>query len=287
MTYSQVYLNGKACLAKAGIESPAFDAMCIFESVFNMGRQGLAIRGEEDAPNGDIVTFNDKIQERCAKRPLQYILGKWSFLDLTLEMGEGVLIAREDTEVLVRCADEHLRGRLNPTVLDLCAGTGAVGLGLASLEYSATVTCVERFKTPLSYLRKNIARNHLDERVSVLEYDVLQAPNLELFQPVDAILSNPPYIETEALSTLQEEVQKEPVEALDGGKDGLVFYRAIVSQWTPLLKPGGLLAVEVGEGQSRQVAELMEAAGLERIGFRNDFSGIERVVFGTAPRNDG
>ena len=86
MTYSQVYLNGKACLAKAGIESPAFDAMCIFESVFNMGRQGLAIRGEEDAPNGDIVTFNDKIQERCAKRPLQYILGKWPFLDLTLEM---------------------------------------------------------------------------------------------------------------------------------------------------------------------------------------------------------
>lgn len=284
MTYSQVYLNGRDRLTQAGIESPAFDAMCIFEAVFDMNRQALVIKGDQDAANSDIVTFNTMIQQRCARRPLQYILGKWPFMELMLEMGEGVLAAREDTEVLVRTADENLRGRSQVKVLDLCAGTGAVGLGLSSLMPKADVTCVEFYDKAMEYLRRNIEGNKDIAKAKAVRANVLEKPDPELFQPVDAILSNPPYIISEEIATLQAEVQQEPREALDGGEDGLVFYRAIAELWIPLLKPGGLIAVEVGEGQSRDVGELFAAAGIERIRYAQDFSGIERVVYGTAPR---
>ncbi len=282
MTYSQVYLNGKECLHKAGIESPAFDAMCIFEAVFAMNRQKLAKDGGEDAPNGDIVVFNDKIQQRCGRRPLQYILGQWPFMGLTLEVGEGVLVPREDTEVLVRVADENLRGRSKLKVLDLCAGAGAVGLGLSSLMPNAEVTCVELYDEALRFLKRNIQRNEGIAAASVVQADVLEPPADGVFQPVDVILSNPPYVATAELETLQEEVRREPRQALDGGADGLLFYRAIAAHWLPLLKPGGLVAVEVGEGQSRQVGELLQAAGVEQLRYAQDFNGIERVVFGTA-----
>lgn len=284
MTFSQVYLNGKECLSKAGVESPAFDAMCIFEAVFAMNRQAMVVHGSEDAPNSDIVTFNDMIQQRCGKRPLQYILGKWPFMGLTLEMGEGVLIAREDTEVLVRVADENLRGRGQLQVLDLCAGTGAVGLGLSSLMPNVTVTCVEFYDEALDYLKRNIERNREIATATAVQANVLEAPDLTVFQPVDVILSNPPYIVSEEIDTLQPEVQREPRQALDGGEDGLLFYRAIADHWLPLLKPGGLIAVEVGEGQSRTVGALFAAAGIEQIRYAQDFNGIERVVFGTAKR---
>lgn len=285
MTFSQVYLNGKECLSKAGVDSPAFDAMCIFEAVFHMNRQGMTIHGGEDAPNGDIVTFNDMIQQRCAKRPLQYILGKWPFMGLTLKMGEGVLIAREDTEVLVRVADENLRGRGPLQVLDLCAGTGAVGLGLSALMPNAAVTCVEFYDEALSYLKRNIEENADLATAKAIKANVLEAPDPAVFQPVDVILSNPPYIVSSEIDTLQTEVRQEPRQALDGGDDGLLFYRAIADHWLPLLKPGGLVAVEVGEGQSRQVGDLFAQAGIEQIRYAQDFSGIERVVFGTAKRD--
>lgn len=285
MTYSQVYLNGKGCLAKAGIESPAFDAMCIFESVFGMNRQGLAVKGEEDAKNSDIVLFNERIQQRCAKRPLQYILGKWPFLGLTLEVGEGVLIPREDTEVLVRTADENLRGRSALTVLDLCAGSGAVGLGLSSLMPNVSVICVEKEEEALAYLKRNIAANAEQTSAVAIQADVLQPPNPDVFSRVDVILSNPPYILSQEIETLQPEVQKEPRQALDGGADGLLFYRAIADYWVPLLKPGGLIALEVGEGQANDVAKILEEAGITQIRFAQDFNGINRVVFGTAKAN--
>jgi release factor glutamine methyltransferase len=143
---------------------------------------------------------------------------------------------------------------------------------------------VERYEQALSYLRKNIVRNELTDRVQALEGDVLQSPDKEEISMVDAILSNPPYIVSDEIPTLQPEVQQEPIEALDGGKDGMTFYRAIVKLWLPMLKPGGLLAVEVGEGQSRAVGDLFEKAGLEQVQYAQDFSGIERVVYGTAAR---
>ncbi len=281
MTYQQVYLHGKERLAQAGTESPAFETMCLFEEVFGLNRQTLAVHGQENAPNREIVEFNEMIRQRCDGQPLQYIIGHWPFLDLDLLMGEGVLIAREDTEVLVRTAAEKLSMKDTLHILDLCAGTGAVGLGTASLLKKAQVQCVEWYPVPCSYLEKNIERSGLGERVRAVRADVREKPDPGLFQEVDAILTNPPYIESGDLPSLQQEVQREPDEALDGGSDGLQFYRLIAENWLQLLRTGGLFAAEIGEGQAQDVTEILASAGIRDIGYRQDFNGITRVVFGT------
>ncbi|MCI9576513.1 MAG: peptide chain release factor N(5)-glutamine methyltransferase [Clostridiales bacterium] len=280
MTLAQVYQNGKEYLRKAGVESPAFDAMCLFEAVFGYNRQGLLLHGDEPAPNDRIVVFNDSIHQRADKRPLQYIVGEWPFLSLTLKIGEGVLIPREDTELLVRTAEEMLRLREKAVALDLCAGTGAVGLGLASLLPQVEVTCVEFFDEALTYLKENLQRHPELASVNWMQADVLDPAVPEQFGMVDAIVSNPPYVITGEMETLQEEVRREPSTALDGGEDGLRFYRALAENWVPILKKGGIFAVEIGEGQAEAVRELFTQAGLKNIRIAKDFGGIDRVVAG-------
>lgn len=280
MTLAQVYQNGKEYLRKAGVESPAFDAMCLFEAVFGYNRQSLLLHGDEPAPNDRIVVFNDSIHQRADKRPLQYIVGEWPFLSLTLKIGEGVLIPREDTELLVRTAEEMLRLREKAVALDLCAGTGAVGLGLASLLPQVEVTCVEFFDEALTYLKENLQRHPELASVNWMQADVLDPAVPEQFGMVDAIVSNPPYVTTGEMETLQEEVRREPSTALDGGEDGLRFYRALAENWVPILKKGGIFAVEIGEGQAEAVRELFTQAGLKNIRIAKDFGGIDRVVAG-------
>ena len=280
MTLGQVYQNGKEYLRKAGVESPAFDAMCLFEADLGYNRQGLLLHGDEPAPSGHVTVFHDVIQQRADKRPLQYIMGEWPFLSLTLKVGEGVLIPREDTEVLVRTAEEMLRLREKATVLDLCAGTGAVGLGLASLLPQVEVTCVEFFGGALAYLKENIQRHPEFTGVSWAQADVLDSAAPKQFGMVDAIVSNPPYVTTGEMEALQEEVRREPPTALDGGEDGLRFYRALAEHWVPALKKGGIFAVEVGEGQAEAVRQLFLQAGLKNIRTAKDFGGIDRVVAG-------
>jgi release factor glutamine methyltransferase len=285
MTLTEVYQNGKQTLKKAGVESPAFDAMCLFEHVFHLDRQALIVRGGEAAPQDKVMIFHQEIEQRAQNRPLQYILGKWEFMSLQLEMGEGVLIAREDTEVLVKTAAELLSRRTgseNPLqILDLCGGTGAVSLGLASLLPNAEITCVELYDDAFRYLNTN-RKNYPGYSVTAVQADVLNPKSVDIFgdKRFDAIVSNPPYIKSEDLPTLQSEVQKEPKTALDGGEDGLLFYRAISDYWLPLLKENGIAAVEVGEDEAQAVAELFAAAGLKQITFQKDFNNIDRVVAG-------
>lgn len=287
MTLTEVYQSGKHALTKAGVESPAFDAMCLFEHVFGLDRQALLVHGTKSAPQEKVEEFNNKIAQRAEKRPLQYILGKWPFMSLWLEMGEGVLIAREDTEVLVKTAAEMLSRRNsgeNPLqILDLCGGTGAVSLGLASLLPNAEITCVELYDDALRYLHTNI-KNYPQYSVNAVQADVLspKSANDLCNKRFDAIVSNPPYIKSEELPTLQCEVQKEPQTALDGGEDGLLFYRAIAGLWLPLLKPGGIAAVEIGEDEAQAVADLFAKAGLKEITVHKDFNNLDRAVAGQA-----
>lgn len=287
MTLIEVYQNGKMTLNKAGIESPTFDAMCLFEKVFGFDRQALIVHGGEPASQEKASEFSEKIVQRAQKRPLQYILGEWEFMSLQLEMGEGVLIAREDTEVLVKMAAEMLNRQHhseNPLqILDLCCGTGAVALGLASLVPSAEVTGVELYDDALRYLNTNI-KKYPQYSVTAVQIDVLNPKSVNIFgdKKFDAIVSNPPYIRSEDLPTLQSEVQKEPQTALDGGGDGLLFYRAIADYWLPLLKEGGIAAVEVGEDEAQEVVSLFTAGGLKQITVHKDFNEIDRVVVGQA-----
>ena len=281
-TLQVIYLEGKQRLQKAGNESPAFDAICLFEHVFHMNRQDLMLHGNtKQATLEQETEFFSLIEQRAKKRPLQYILGEWPFLDFHLKMGEGVLIAREDTTVLVETAAKLIQTK-QATILDLCAGTGAVGLGIASLLSTAHVTCVEKYAPAFAYLQHNIAlcKEQGIENVVALQGDILSEAFASAFQDIDTIVSNPPYIETAVLPTLQEEVQKEPTTALDGGEDGLLFYRAIADIWIPKIKTGGIVAVEIGEGQETAVARLFADAGVEQIQFEKDSGNIIRVVAG-------
>lgn len=285
MTYRELYLKAKHDLAAVGVDPPGPDSLALAEHFFGLDRPGLALHGQESPTPDKEAAFLRAVSQRAGRRPLQYILGEWEFLGLTLQVGEGVLVPREDTAVLVEALAERLKKRPAPiTGLDLCAGTGAVGLGLCSLLPETSVTCVELSEQAFPYLEKNLAA-YPQYHAQALKGDVLLPETAEKFAPasLDFIASNPPYVKSGELPGLQAEVQKEPALALDGGQDGLTFYRAIVKLWLPLLRPGGLLAVEIGEEQGAAVSALFSAHGLEGVEIRRDWAGLDRCVIGTLP----
>lgn len=281
MTCRQLYLEARRRLSQAGIDSPGVDAALLSHRFLGLDRPGLALHGEEEPAPEQAAAFLQAVEERAARRPLQYILGEWEFLGLPLAVGEGVLCPREDTAVLVETLAQGLEGRPAPRGLDLCAGTGAVGLGLVSLVPGLSVQCVELSEKALPYLEENL-RRHGRGRASALAGDMLSPELARSFAPgsLDFLASNPPYIETGELASLQPEVRREPSLALDGGADGLVFYRAIASLWLPLVKPGGLAAVEIGESQGQAVSQIFQQAGLTDVETVKDWAGLDRVVWG-------
>jgi release factor glutamine methyltransferase len=279
MTIGEIYHLGKSRLAQARNESPAFDAACLIKMIFGLDRQQLILRSGEPADDGKKEEYFQKIEERASGRPLQYILGRWPFLDLELAVGEGVLIPREETELLVRTAAELLKKHASPRVIDLCSGTGAVALGLASLLPQAEVTAAELYGEAYAYLTRNCKELGY-KNVTSVRLDILDSGSAKRFTALDGIVSNPPYVKEGELVGLQTEVKREPQTALSGGADGLDFYRAIALLWIPGLKPGGIAAVEIGEGQAEDVRALFEQADLSEIKIYRDFNGIERVVTG-------
>ena len=280
MTVRQLYLAARKQLSQAGVDSPGVDAGLLAEKYFGLDRTGLALHGEEAPSPQQEAAFLLAVKERRERRPLQYILGEWEFLGLSLSVG-GVLCPREDTAVLVETLAQGLEGTPAPRGLDLCAGTGAVGLGLVSLVPGLSVQCVELSEKALPYLEENL-RRHGRGRASALAGDMLSPELARGFAPgsLDFLASNPPYIETGELASLQPEVRREPSLALDGGADGLVFYRAIASLWLPLVKPGGLAAVEIGESQGQAVSQIFQQAGLTDVETVKDWAGLDRVVWG-------
>lgn len=282
MTYQTLFLKIEEQLKKAGCDSPSFDAVCLMEDIGNLPAQGLPQVDNREVTDARAAAVLAAADKRAAGYPLQYIVGEWAFLRLTLKVGEGVLIPRPDTELLCEVAAARLEamGEERPRVLDLCAGSGCVGLGVVSLCRTApTVTAVELSDKALPYLRENIAR-YPQYAVEAVQADVLRDA-AQFGDTYAAILSNPPYIPTADLAGLMREVQHEPAMALDGAADGLLFYRAIVRDWIPKLQAGGFCAVEVGIGQAADVAALFSKAGLCNVQIYDDLGGVPRVVVGT------
>ena len=285
MTLSELYRSGKETLRKAGCDSPEFDAACLAEKAWGLDRQGLFLRGNREANPEEEASFLQMIRERAAHRPLQYILGSWPFMDMQLLVGEGVLAPREDTEVVVRAAASLLQNTGSPLYgIDLCGGTGAVALGLCSLVPGLRMDCVEWMPEAFAFLEQN-TRRFGEGRVRPVRGDVLDARTAEaLFpHPVDVLISNPPYVRAGEIPGLQQEVQQEPHSALDGGQDGLVFYRAITDFWIPKVKPGGVVAVEIGEEQAEAVCQLFQKAGVTELCVHQDLAGLDRAVTGKIP----
>ena len=224
---------------------------------------------------------------RFERRPLQYIEGKWGFLDFGVQVGEGVLIPRQDSEAICLKAIDLLKGQAAPAVLDLCAGSGCLGLAVKSRCPAARVTAVEKSAEALPWLQKNAAEalpgfDAAHPALNVQQGDVFQWNKGQAEGQFDLILANPPYLTAEEMRTLQPEVEFEPAMALDGGEDGLDFYRHIAKAYRPLTKPGGWLVMEFGWQQWEPVKALLEAAGWQDVQRILDAEGRDR---GAAARN--
>lgn len=271
------YIKLRDILARAGIESPGLEARLLIESATGMSRAAQIACADKEL---DCEQALLELAEKRAKRyPLQYILGSWSFMGIELKVGEGVLIPRDDTEVLVDLCLGYLKDVESPRAVDLCAGSGAIGIALNRLA-NASVTAVELSNRAYYFLLQNIKNTD----ITPLKGDVTECYNSFEEEYFDLIVSNPPYIKTDELKTLQPEVGFEPETALDGGADGLDFYREITRLWTPLLKKGGAMAFELGEGQAEPVAAMLERHGYSDIKTALDLGGTKRAIIAVKPR---
>lgn len=279
MTVGEAYRKTKNILTEAGFEAPAFEALCLVEKVFGLNRLALITRGEETAATDEkLALLAELTEKRLSHEPLQYIIGKWSFMGIDLLVGEGVLVPRDDTEVVTSLCIDYLSCKESPNVIDLCAGSGAISLALEKYA-NCKVTAVELSDKAFSYLTQNIKLNN--SAVNALNGDIFECHKDIADNSFDLIVSNPPYIKTADIASLQKEVQHEPAMALDGGESGLDFYRRIVPLWKSKLKAGGALAFELGEGQYDEVSRILADNGFGGITESIDFGGVQRAIIGT------
>lgn len=279
MTVGEAYRKTKDILTEAGFETPAFEALCLTEKVFGFNRLALITKGEETVASEEkLVVLAELTEKRLNHEPLQYLLGKWSFMGIDLLVGEGVLVPRDDTEVVTSLCIDYLSCKESPNVIDLCAGSGAISLALEKYA-NCKVTAVELSDKAFSYLTQNIKLNN--SAVNALNGDIFECHKDIADNSLDLIVSNPPYIKTADIASLQKEVQHEPAMALDGGESGLDFYRKIVPLWKSKLKAGGALAFELGEGQYDEVSRILADNGFGGITESIDFGGIQRAIIGT------
>lgn len=254
-------------LAAAGVDSPAFDAGCLLEQFCGARPPFL---DDTDYASSDLA---EAVRRRALREPLQYILGTWSFWRQTYRVAPGCLIPRADTELLVEYAARHLPrgGRL----LDLCTGSGCIAISTLAERPDCTGDAVDHFDVPLTLAAENAARNGVADRLTVRRGDVLVGEGAN--GCYDIILSNPPYIVRDVVPTLAPELAHEPVTALDGGVDGLDFYRAIVAHYRTSLAPGGRFVFEIGYDQAEALRALAASAGMACT-IRRDLGGCDRMA---------
>ena len=284
-TYNNLFLDTRARLRKAGIEAAQLEARELLCYAADKSREQLY----RDMPlyaSGELEKrLDDLVKRRLAGEPVAYIIGEWEFYGMSLNINPDVLIPRSDTEVLAERGIARARevGE-GVRVLDLCAGSGCVGLAVAANVPGCRVVLGDLSEGALRTCKQNVRRNQLNSRVTCMSIDAMEAPSSALWD-FDVIVSNPPYIPTGDIAGLDESVKDyEPLMALDGGDDGLDFYRAIAAKWKSALRLGGALVFEVGIGQAPDVERILAENGYENIQTTQDTQGIWRVVEGTAMR---
>lgn len=275
MTIGEWLREAQAALAASGCPDPAVDARWIAEDALHMTTTALRFEAQ-NALEGDVLEqMNACLRRRLSGEPVQYILKRCDFMGLKLYVDNRVLIPRQDTETLVEAAIVALHGQRQPRVLDLCTGSGAIGLSIATLVPGAQVTLSDISAGALEVARRNA--HLLNVEVAIRHGDLFKAVAREKF---DMIVSNPPYVRRSDMEQLQTEVRYEPTLALDGGLDGLDCYRRIAQELPAYLKPEGSAYLEVGEGEARDVLEMLrDGATWAESGILKDLNGIERIVW--------
>lgn len=283
-SYNDLYLDVRKVLKREGVEDALLEARELVCAASGKTREQFFRDLALYAPDFVQERLDGFLMRRLRGEPVAYLVGSWDFYGLSLTINPQVLIPRIDTEVLVEraitlMAEVGEGGR----ILDLCAGSGAIGLAVASKVKTCRVVLVELSSEAREVCKQNIRRNHLSGRAACLPGDALLAPEQNLWD-FDVIACNPPYIPTADIQTLDVSVRDfEPHLALDGGPDGLAFYRAVATLWSSSLRPGGTLLFEVGIHQADVVSELLHRAGYEQIQVHHDSAGIRRVVEGSIP----
>lgn len=258
-----------AKLTAAGVPDARFDAAELYRLA-----TGSDPRLDDGPSAAEAARLSALAERRAAREPLQYILGEWDFMDFTLKVGPGVLCPRADSEIVCESALALLQGRERPVVYDLCAGTGCLGLGIARHSPGALVTCVEKSPEAWHYLTANTAQTG----VRTVQADVFTYYKTLPAEGADLIISNPPYLTGAEMRALMPETAQEPAMALDGGTDGLDFYRLLTEKYRDAVRPGGWLVLEIGYAQGPAVLALGAACGWVNTSCRKDYGGNDRAV---------
>jgi release factor glutamine methyltransferase len=281
MTVREALSAAAARLKAAGVESAPLEAQLLLAYVLRRDRVWLTVNRDRAVAAADRARFQRMVRQRCIRKPLQQILGETEFYGRRILVDRHVLVPRPETELLVGQVVERWRTRYR-TILDIGTGSGCIAVVLAGELPRARITATDISARALAVARKNVDQHRLRRAITLVRADLFPPGRVRF----DVIVSNPPYIPTASIPGLQPEVaQFEPVTALDGGSDGLLCYRRIAEGIGTRLRPGGLLAVEVGDGQASAVAELarcsLPGAAVETV---EDYCGTPRIVLATVPQ---
>ena len=270
--------QAKEELKKAGKDNYALEAERMMMKITGLSRVQLFLQTDRILSETELDELGLFLSQRINHRPLQYILGETEFMGLPFLVGEGVLIPRADTEILVETVLEQAKKDGMTTILDMCTGSGCIPIALAHYGGLRTIGA-DISKDALGFARENAMKNNAD--VLLIESDLFSALPREFFGTLDGVVSNPPYIEREVVRGLMPEVREfEPMNALDGGEDGLDFYKQIVLESKDWLKDKGWLFFEIGYNQGEAVLGFLEDAGFEACAVKKDLAGLDRVVCG-------
>lgn len=281
--YNEIYLDARRRLKAAGIPEAGLEARVLL--AFAAGKTPEEfLRDIRMFPDEAFSQRADELlRRRLAGEPAAYLTGSWSFYGLELEINPNVLIPRADTELAVDAALQCLRDLPEPRVLDLCTGSGCIGIAIASRIPDCRVVLADLDRRALFLAKRNTLLTHVSGRTLCTEADVHEGPSPRLGE-FDLIVCNPPYVPSGELGTLDPSVRDyEPWSALDGGEDGLDFYRSIFARWTGIIRPGGRLILECGEDQSMALRRMAEETGILPTDTLIDSHGTERILVFVKP----
>ena len=276
MNYTEAFLMGMQKLKEAQIGEAQLDARLLLEEVCGTDHNTLLCHGDREVSEAEEEQYRKALEQRAVHVPLQHLLGYQEFMGLRFQVNEYVLIPRQDTEILVEEAMRYLHDGMR--ILDLCTGSGCILLSLLHYSNDCEGVGVDISQEALQVAAQNAEL--LGIRADFLKSDLYE----KVTGKFDLLVSNPPYIERAVIPTLMEEVREyDPYIALDGGEDGLDFYRRIIGGAQDYLNRGGQILMEIGSGQARAVSELLREAGFKEIDVCRDFAGLDRVVSGRLP----
>lgn len=264
----------KEKLAEYGIETASLDAQLIVGKAANMTRVQILTYPDKILSEDEICKINEMCSERIKRKPMQYILGVCEFMGMEFNVNSYTLIPRGDTEVLVEKALSIIKDKKYKRILDIGTGSGAIAVSIGRYSKS-DVTAVDISEGALDTAKKNAEKNNVN--INFIKSDLFE--NMD--GKFDLIASNPPYIESDVINTLEPDVKDyEPITALDGGKDGLYFYGRIIDEAAEYLNENGCIIFEIGYNQGESVSKMLEARGFKNISVEKDLAGLDRVVIG-------